>query len=221
MTEEIKPGTENTKAGEQPPVEKIEDPKPDTKTPEQIAADEKAVAEKKAADEKAAQEKLAEQKKAPDRYELKIPEGSKLDAKHLEKIASFAKERGLSNEDAQAMLDRDNQLLADYAQGQESQLKETTEQWFNTSKEDKELGGENFAKNAELAKRVVMRFGTEEFQKALDATGFSNHPELFRTFYRIGKAMSEDQLVIAGSQSAPSEKSIAEKLYGGNNQSSN
>lgn len=201
MTTEAATGTEITQPGE---AEKVEEQKPT----------EAAKPAEPAAEKKAEEAPKPEVKKTPEKYELKLPEGSKLDAKHLEKIEAEAKARGLSNEDAQALVNRDNQLLADYNQKQEVQLKETTAQWFLQSKEDKELGGENFAQNAELAKRVVTKFGTEAFQKALESTGFANHPELFRVFYRIGKAMKDDQLVIPGAQSGAQEKTIAEKLYG-------
>ena len=151
----------------------------------------------------------------PEKYELKLPEGSLLSAEAIERSAAFAKEHGLSNEAAQAALDRESNALSSYAESQKESWNKETVAWLETSKADKELGGEEFGKNAELAKRVVTRYGTEEFAKGLTETGFGNHPELFRFVLRVGKAMGDDQLVLPGSQAAAETKDMADLFYGG------
>lgn len=193
------------------------------KTDEQKAAEAKAISDKTASDKASADAKAAEdakkkdepskEKKVPESYALKLPEGSKLDASHVEKIATFAKERGLSQEDAQAMLDRDSQLRADFETQGVAQLDEAAQKWAEDSKSDKEIGGEEFQKNAELAKRVIERFATPEFKAQINKTGFGNHPELVRIFVRIGKAMSDDQFVQPGSQTQETTD-VAKKFYG-------
>ena len=151
---------------------------------------------------------------APEKYELKLPEGSKLDASHLERIAADAKARGLSQEDAQAEVERNSKAQEAFAKQQDEQVKVYLEKLATEAKADKEIGGEAFVKNSELAKRVVDRFGTEEFKKALNDSGLGNHPELIRVFHRIGKIMSEDQLVLPGTQQKSEKKPAAEVLYG-------
>ncbi len=68
--------------------------------------------------------------------------------------------------------------------------------------------------NVELAKRVVDRFGTDPLKKSLSESGLGNHPELVRLLVRIGKSMSEDQLVIAGHKPSETKKSAADILFG-------
>lgn len=153
------------------------------------------------------------QKVVPEKYDLKLPEGSQLDATHIEKVAALAKERKLSNEEAQAIIDRDNATISGFADGQNKQLKERQDAWVKDSQNDKEFGGEAFAKNAELAKRVVERFGSDALKTALNDTGLGNHPELLRVFVRIGKAMSEDQLVLPGSTQSTAEKKSVEDIF--------
>lgn len=140
--------------------------------------------------------------KAPDTYTLKLPDGSLLDAAHLERTAAFAKERGLSNEDAQKVLERDHATVVAFIEGQKQAMVKKSEEWVQFSKADKEIGGEAFAKNAELAKRVLEKYGTESLRKTLDETGYGNHPELLRVFARVGKAMAEDTLVQPGASGA-------------------
>jgi hypothetical protein len=151
----------------------------------------------------------------PEKYELKLPENSILKAEQLEKIASFAKERGFSQEHAQALVEREHSVLSEFVQAQTQKMEQIPQQWYEASKADKEFGGneEAFQRNAELAKRVVHKFGGEEFMKELDRTGFGNHPELLRVFYRIGKSMAEDQLVMPNAQTG-GDKSVTELFYG-------
>lgn len=149
----------------------------------------------------------------PEKYDLKPPKDSPLSVAHLEKLSSYAKEKGLSNEQAQTLLERESQAVSDFTADLKESQSKLTQTWFDQAKNDKEIGGEAFKQNAELAKRVVGRFGTDEFKKELSKTGLGNHPELLRVFSRIGKAMSEDQLVIPGVQ-AGGKKSIESLLYG-------
>jgi len=151
----------------------------------------------------------------PEKYELTLPEGSLLTAEAIERTATFAKEQGLSNKAAQAVLDRESKALSSYAESQKESWEKETVAWLETAKTDKETGGEEFGKNAELAKRVITRYGTKEFASGLSATGFGNHPELFRFVLRIGKAMGEDQLVLPGSQTPAETKDMADLFYGG------
>jgi hypothetical protein len=156
---------------------------------------------------------------APEKYELKLPEGSNLQQAHLDEVAAIAKQRGLSNEDAQAMVDRESKLLDTYAEGQQKNFEEVTSKWGAESKSDPEIFGgsdENFQKNSELAKRVIDRYGTPELKQGLNSTGFGNHPALVKFVLNIGKAMSEDQLVIQSTKGSAEDKSMEEVFYGDN-----
>lgn len=153
----------------------------------------------------------------PEKYDLKIPDGALITAADVERIAAFAKERGLSNEEAQAVLERDNANIISYQENQKAQLEKLKTDWVEQVKSDKEIGGAVFNESIELSKRVIERFGSQELKQQLDATGFGNHPELVRIFSKIGKAMSEDKLVIVNRQDQP-KKTLAEKMYGDNKQ---
>ena len=155
----------------------------------------------------------------PEKYDLKLPEGSTLDAGHIEKVATFAKESGLSNVQAQAILERESQAVTTYVDSQKEQLKQKAEDWIEDGRNDKEIGGEAFAQNVELSKRVLQRFGSEAFGKTLTETGLGNHPEMVRVFTRIGKAMAEDKLVQPGSQSGGRQST--ESIFYGNSEKEN
>jgi len=164
-------------------------------------------AKKQSSESKDEQEALKE-------YTLELPENSQLDASAVERIASFAKERGLTKDQAQELLSIESDAVSKFAEAQAEQVNLKVESWKADVKQDKELGGEAYEKNVELAKRVVERFATEDFKKALNETGLGNHPELVRIFFKIGKSMAEDQLVIPGSQTGPKNRSVEDFLYG-------
>jgi hypothetical protein len=200
-----------SEAAQETPNATTETTTAETLYPEKVEIKAETKAEVKA-EEKAApvEEKKAEEVK----LELKVPENSPLSKEAVEKIQSFAKEKGLSNEQAQAILERDIE-----AQQQQAEfVQQKTTEWFETSKSDKEIGGENFAKNAELAKRVVDRFASQELKQDLEATGFGNHPELLRLLVRIGQKMAPDSLVLPGSSVTKREKSMEETFYGSTNE---
>lgn len=156
----------------------------------------------------------------PEKYDLKKPEGSLLSDEHITGIAEFAKAQGLTNEKAQALLNRESQLQTEAREAvvteQAAQMTKLQEGWITTASNDKEYGGAEFAKNAELAKRVLVKFGTPEFNAILEDPKqgrFGNHPELLRVLVRIGKAMSEDQFISPGAHGGKKEVSVADKLY--------
>lgn len=153
---------------------------------------------------------------APTKYELKVPEGSQLQAADLEKIALFAKEQGLSNVQAQKLVEREAQVLSAYVQGQSEQLKTQTQAWIKDLETDKEVGGAQFSENMEIAHRAVKKFADPEFVKILEETGLGNNPGLVRAFWRIGKQMVNDKMVTPGPANA-GRPPLADRLYGNKN----
>lgn len=170
------------------------------KPKEGVKADEKPT-------EEAGKKSEESEKVVPEKYDLKVPENSILDANVVNRIADYAKSQGLSNDEAQALLDQENVTINEH-------IERKTNQWAEECKSDKEIGGENFNQNVELAKRVVLRYGSDQLKAELNKTGFGNHPEVVRVFARIGKAMGEDKLVLSNTQ-ASGKMSMEEKFYGG------
>lgn len=196
-------------------------PNTDAAKTEQLIADVKT--EEVKTEEAKTEVKTEEKTEAPAKAEasadgkteikLKLPEGSLLDAKAVEDVSAFAKANGLAPEKAQALLERESKLVATKAEEQTSQWNKITSGWIDVAKADKEIGGESFGKNVELAKRVIEKFATAEFKKELVDSGYGNYPELIRFVHRIGKAMSADTWVQAGAVPPP-QKSAAEVFYG-------
>ena len=96
------------------------------------------------------------------------------------------------------------------AQRQVEQFEALRTEWRQASSSDQEFGGAKLTENMAVAKKALDAFGTPEFRQLLEQTGMGNHPEVIRTFYRAGKAISEDGLV---SGSAPKASRDARSLF--------
>jgi len=159
------------------------------------------------------QEAQPEAAAVPEKYELKLPEGSILKPEHVEQISAFAKEHKLSQELAQKLLERESGSVSSYAQARQAEIDKEVSGWLVQVQNDPEYGGEKFKQNAEYARQFVKKYGDEDFWKALDMTGLGNHPALFRFMARAGKAAANDKAVFAGTTTTPEKKSAAEILY--------
>lgn len=153
---------------------------------------------------------------APEKYELKLPENSKLDPKVVEDIAAYARENGLTQKQAEGLLNRENAAVESFATRQAEAVKAQVDNWINEVHADKEMGGDNLKEYAENARRVLDRFDPEGKLKAkFEETGLGNYPEFVRIFGRIGKAMREDKLVTASQSTG--QLSLADRVYGKGN----
>ena len=146
---------------------------------------------------------------APESYDLKATEGREFDPKVLEAYTEVARELNLSNDNAQKLLDKVAPIMAER---QQAQLDAIRSDWEQSSKADKEFGGEKLAENLGIAKKALDAFGTDELKSLLKESGLGNNPEVIRFMYRAGQNISEDKFI--GGQAPPlSGKTFADKLY--------
>jgi hypothetical protein len=150
------------------------------KTPEQLAA-EKATADADLA------RKAADAAKAPETYDLKLPDKSvHLTDADLAIVAAEAKAMGLTNDQAQALVN-----------ARETQLSQLGAQFLADAKADPVIGGEKFETTVKhaIAGRdwLFPQEADRDFVKAFfDRSGFGNHKVLLRALARIGRITSED-----------------------------
>ena len=151
--------------------------------------------------------------KAVESYDLKLPDGSKLKPEQVEDIKSYAKAKGLSSEAAQELLQREASVVDGYFKELQTEHQKITEAWKQEVVKDSEIGGEKMNENIQLAQRSLEKFGTPKLIQELESTGYGNHPEVIRLLTRIGRAMSNDKMVVAGAQTG-GLKSLEETFYG-------
>lgn len=137
---------------------------------------------------------------APEAYEFKVPEGVAFDDAGLEAFGKFAKEADLPQDKAQALLEKLAPAMQERAK---AAVESTKAQWQESSRTDKEFGGDKLTENLAVAKRALDTFGSPELRTLLNESGLGNHPEIIRAFYRAGKAISEDRVVNGAGGEAP------------------
>lgn len=188
--------------------------KPEGDKPQPGAEGDKPQDEKPADGDKPADkpdDKEQKQEGAPEKYEFQAGEGVELDTEALKDFEPVARDLNLTNEQAQKLVDAYPKILAGVQQRQSEAWQAQTEQWASDVKADKEIGGDKLTANLSAAQRALDLFGTPELKEYLNTTGLGNHPDLVKTFVKIGKAMSEDGMVDGSNQG---QRSAAEVLYG-------
>jgi len=191
----------------------MSDPTAVTTTPSNDGGN--AGAENQAVDPTAASAKPAEPKEGdkpaepqvPESYEFVMPEGVELDKAAADEFSAIAKELKLDQPTAQKVAD----VAAKMAQRQTEKHSQLVESWVESVKTDKDIGGDKLPENLAVAKKALDQFGTPELRDVLNATGFGNHPEVVRAFYKIGKAISQDTVVTG--QPAAGPKDMAKTMF--------
>ena len=190
--------------------EQVEEPAAEETTEEQVAAGESGEKESKtllSGDEGDGDGEDAPTG-APEEYEFTPPDGLEIDEERLEAFGEYAHGLGLSQDQFQQLIEYDIERTANAQQSMAESYSERISSWADATKVDKELGGEQLDENLGLAKRAMENFASPELAKLIDTPsadnpdglGLGNHPEVIRLFYRVGKAISESELVTGDSK---------------------
>ena len=149
---------------------------------------------------------------APEAYaDFKVPEGVQVDKEALEAFKPLAKELGLSQEQAQKLVDLQASQVGKFEKAIQTQWEQTQKAWVAQARDDKEIGGTKFEANLAVAAKALDAFGTPALRQMLDATGVGDHVELLRFAHKVGQAISEEKLILGGNKTTP--KAAADILY--------
>lgn len=136
---------------------------------------------------------------APEEYEaFDVPEGYGVDETVLSEYQEWAQDNNLTQDQAQAGVN----LVAKMKEAEMARWVEQQKTWVDQAKSDSEIGGEQFDQNISTAVKARNSFGTPEFSEMLDTSGLGNHPEMIRFLNRVGKAISEDRMVVGGADAS-------------------
>lgn len=218
--------TPNAEVVEKTPAEKIygSDPKPEAskeaKAEDAQKEGDQTPSEDKPEDESAettedGKPKEGDQK--PVEYKLKAPKDSGISAEGLKEIEEFAKTNGLSQDAAQALVERENDLLLTIKEQQQEQMEKMSNEWRKTVENDKVWGGDNLKQTSFYSNQALQKFGSNELRQGLIDTGFGNHPEVVKFFAKVGKALSPGTFEKQGLPPVQ-RKSAEEQLYGSTSQ---
>lgn len=137
-------------------------------------------------------------------YNFVPPEGKEYDKAIIEKYSEVAKELKLPQESADKLLRTMTEAIEARTVERITQATAArVDEWKTSAYEDKEFGGDKYDENIGVAIGALKQFTTPELQAMLRETGLQHHPEIIRTFYRVGRAVSEDKHVFGNENAGP------------------
>lgn len=155
---------------------------------------------------------------APEAYAaFNLPEGLALEGERLESANSAFKALGLSQDQAQGLVDLYAKLQGEdtsaFTQMLESQRVQQIETWGT---EAKQQFGDKYEQTVGLARTAVQHCDDPELTEAFNTLGWGNHPVMIRTFAKFGEFLRGSKIDgLDGSTGGGGEKSLAERMYPG------
>lgn len=148
----------------------------------------------------------------PESYtDFKVPEGMDLNADLLKNFQTTAKELGLSQENAQKLVDFGSNLVQGGEDARLENRESTLEAWETEIKADEDVGGDKLEETLDRGRRVLRDHGTKELATMLEESGLGSNPHVIRFLVKLDKALGEDK-TIDGKPVAP-EVDAAAVLY--------
>lgn len=168
-------------------------------------ADDNAAADDNSDGDKAAADDTGEgSQTVPDTYaDFAMPEGVEVDSALMTEATLLFKELNLSQADAQKLVDFQASQAKASSEKQADTFNQLMNDWQESSKNDKEFGGDKFEENVKIAQSAVDKFGTPELKQLLEEHGVGNHPEVIRFMIKVGKLTAED---VPGATTTPQSK---------------
>lgn len=211
-TESVKTDSENKPETGKP---KEDAGKEKVKTAEDGKTTEEVVNTKPADDKTTETEKKPDEPVVPEKYELKIPDGSKLKATAVERIARTAREQGLTNDEAQQLLVQEHEAVTTYQTEQDQELAARKSGWKTDLESDPVLGGDNLKANSELVRRGLEANFSKETIAFIDTLELGNNKFLFKDLLKLGNKLKDDKIgILNGGQPPAGRKPVAQVFFG-------
>ena len=144
------------------------------------------------------------------KYALTMPDGVALDGELAEALGPEFKELGLTNAQAQKLVDKYIGIQQERASKQSEGFGKVVTGWADAAKKDPDMGGDKWGATVQASQRAVNALGTPALKEYLNASGGGNHPELIRFMAKAGALISED---IPASGGAEGKGKPAEPAY--------
>jgi hypothetical protein len=145
-------------------------------------------------------ESEAPKAKAPEKYELKVPDGFSLDQELMGKLEPVLRGADLDNAQAQALLDLSVEQQKKTIDAVQAQRVEVAKGWEKEFRNDPAFGGANFDQSLALVREAINRY-EPGLLKELGESEWGSNPRLLRLLAKVGKATKEDSAGNVQSQS--------------------
>ena len=148
---------------------------------------------------------------APEQYAFEFPEGFEANEADLEKFTTIFKEANLSQTNANKLLNAYAELRTVEQTQDVQEFDKLQKEWVKEARTDAEVGGQDFNQKLAVANKAMKQFATPELVDLFKFTGVGNNVEMVRFLYRVGKALSEDDVHRGTAQ--PAARDVAKLLF--------
>jgi len=140
---------------------------------------------------------------APEKYaDFKLPEGAVIDPELSAEFQKLAKEDNLSQEKAQRYVDLQAKVLQKMSDELLGSFTKVVTEW---KKETVDTLGPEYKKELAFASKALDKFGTPALRQLLNKSGVGNNKDMVNAWIAIGKAISEDKLIVGAQKSGKKE----------------
>lgn len=146
-------------------------------------------------------------------YNFEIPEDirDRVQPQALENAAGIMRQYGISHETAQALVNEHFQAMRNYDAGTMQRQHDTFDKmragWVEDMRTDPIFGGARYdrsqAEAAEMLRRFVPVEDRKLFEEGVRATGFGDHPAIFRFLCRVAQQFKEPAAIVADTNFKP------------------
>lgn len=158
----------------------------------------------------------------PEKYELKFPDGAKLDDAAFAKASEIFKKHGMTNEAAQELINIQSEMAGKFAGDVTAKVTALREGWRNDVAADPEMAGKLDTIKADIGKALTQLPPeiVAPFREAMDFTGAGDHPGFVKAFWKMAQLLNEGKPAARGNpspagQTKPGEgrPSLAASMY--------
>lgn len=148
-----------------------------------------------------------------DYEDITAPEGEQYDQAIVTNVKTLAKELGLNNDGAKKLTGEAHKIAKALGNAQVEALNQARSEWREQLKADKDIGGKNLEANLALAAKARQTFGDDDLLQVINESGLGDHPAVIRAFVKIGKALSDDTVIVGKTAGSHDQRSVAERLW--------
>jgi len=192
---------------------------PTTETPASPAAPESLLGKDLPATEVAAeaQPETKPEEAPPEPFsfdKVTLPENFTIPDEVKTELTEIATKHGLRPEVASELLALHAKVSSEASTAAVQAWQETQSKWVGEIKSDPEFTGEKLQQAQATIAKALDEFGVPDVRAAFDLTGAGSNPAIFRTFYKMAKALSEGTSATGASPAGAGPQSLAEVIYG-------
>lgn len=192
--------------------------KKDGANPSDANTDDANKADQSSEGEKSPEDKAKEGEEkdsAPVEYKVVAPEGMELDTETTQKAFPILKKYGVTDEDAQELVNSVAGLVSKTSKQMADQHTAMVTGWYDKTVAEFGADGEaKFTERAAVAQTALNKFMTKEERSLITQYGLGNFPGVFRIAYAAGMAMREDGVSLpSGASGGKGEETLASIWY--------